>query len=200
MTQQGIIMFNCKTKMAVLSMALVGATSVYAAPETESGILIGIDAGRAEAHKYCDGVVDCDHADTSIRADVGYQFTKNWSAELGYTSFGTLFKSHDNNFDASQKASAWTASGIGTLPFGEHFGVFGRAGVARYETNNSGAVQGVPVKDRQDVKPYFGAGVKFDFTKNFAVRAEYQYYADISGVDGSKDDVQGLYAGAVFRF
>ena len=193
-------MFNSKTKIALLSIALVGATNVYAAADSESGILIGIDAGRAQARKYCDGIADCDHSDTSIRADVGYQFTKNWSAEFGYTSFGTLFRSHDNNFDASQKASAWTASGIGTLPLGEHFGVFGRAGVARYETNNSGTVQGVPVKDRQDVKPYFGAGVNFNVTHSFALRAEYQYYADISGVDGSKDDVQGLYAGAVYRF
>jgi len=66
---------------------------------------------------------------------------------LGYTSFGSLFKSHDNNFDASQKASAWTVSGIGTLPLTERFGIFGRVGAARYSTDNSGTVQGVPVKD-----------------------------------------------------
>jgi len=32
------------------------------------------------------------------------------------------------------------------------------------------------------------------------LRAEYQLYTDISRVDGAKDDVQGLYAGATFRF
>lgn len=193
-------MLNVKVKKAVLSLALISASSVYAAPDSDSGVLIGLDVGRAEARKNCDGVADCDSSDGSIRGDIGYQFDKNWSAELGYTSFGTLFKSHDNNFDASQKANAWTVSGIGTLPLNDRFGVFGRAGVARYETNNSGTVQGVAVKDRQDVKPYAGAGVKFNVTQNFALRAEFQYYADISGVDGSKDDVQSVYAGAVFRF
>lgn len=193
-------MSKLKIKLAVLSIAVAGVTSVYAAPDSDSGIIIGLDAGRAEARKNCDGVADCDDSDATIRGDIGYQFDKNWSAEVGYTSFGTLFKSHDNNFDASQKASAWTVSGIGTLPLGDRFGLFGRAGVARYEANNSGTVQGVEVKDRKDVKPYAGAGVKFSVTPNFALRAEFQYYADLSGVDGSKDDVQSVYAGAVFRF
>jgi len=187
-------------KKAVLSIAMFGAATVYAAPNSDSGILIGLDVGRAEARKNCDGVADCDNSDTTVRGDIGYQFDKNWSAELGYTSFGTLFRSHDNNFNASQKANAWTLSGIGTLPLNENFSLFGRACVARYETNNSGQVQGVEVRDEQDVKPYVGAGIKFNVTQNFALRAEFQYYADIAGVDGSKDDVQSLYAGAVFRF
>lgn len=187
-------------KLAALSVALSGAMSVYAAPPAESGFLLGIDAGKADAHKYCHNISNCDSSDTSIRGDVGYQFDKNWSAELGYTSFGSLFKSHDNNFDASQKASAWTVSGIGTLLLTERFGVFGRVGAARYSTDNSGTVQGVPVKDEKKVKPYLGAGVKFDLTQNVALRAEYQLYTNISRVDGAKDDVQGLYAGAVFRF
>lgn len=121
-----------------------------------------------------------------MRIDVGYHFNNIWSAELGYTSFGTLFNSSDDNFNTSQKANAWTLSGIATLPLGERFGLFGRAGVARYETNNSGTVQGVGIKDDTDLKPYFDAGVDFDLTQSFAIRAEYQYYADISGVDGVK--------------
>lgn len=193
-------MFKCTAKLAVLSVALIGSAAVYAEAGAENGLQLGIDAGRAEANKACDHILDCDNSDTSVRVDVGYQFNKNWSAELGYTSFGTLFKSHDSNFNASQKANAWTLSAIGAIPLSDSFSLFGRVGAARYETNNSGSVQGIPVKDREEVKPYFGAGVKFDLTKNFALRAEYQYYADISGVDGSKDDVQGLYAGAVFRF
>lgn len=195
-------MLNNHAKSIVMGIALIGAGGVYAdsAPDSNTGIIIGIDAGRADAHKYCDHAVDCDHADTSVRGDIGFQFNQYWSAELGYTSFGTLLKSHDNNFDARQKANAWTVSGIGTLPVADRLGLFGRVGAARYDTDSSGTVQGVPVKDKNRVKPYFGAGVKFDLTQNFAIRAEYQYYTDISGVDGSKDDVQGWYAGGVFRF
>jgi len=187
-------------KLAALSLALTGAIVAHAAPPADSGFIVGVDAGKADAHKYCHNISNCDSSDTSVRVDAGYQFDKNWSAEFGYTSFGSLFKSHDNNFDASQKASAWTVSGIGTLPLTERFGIFGRVGAARYSTDNSGTVQGVPVKDEKKIKPYLGAGVKFDITPAFALRAEYQLYTDISRVDGAKDDVQGLYAGATFRF
>ncbi|WP_320838389.1 outer membrane beta-barrel protein [Zhongshania sp.] len=193
-------MLISKTNIAALSLTLLGTTFVYAGVGAESGISIGIDAGGAEAHKYCQSLVNCEDSDTSVRIDVGYQFNNIWSTELGYTSFGTLFDSNDNNVNASQKANAWTLSGIATLPMSERLGLFGRAGLARYETNNSGTVQGVRVKDDTDLKPYLGAGLSFDITQSFAVRGEYQYYADISGVDGSKDDVQGLYAGVVFSF
>lgn len=193
-----IVAIRHSIELAALS-AILGCAAAYA-DSSDGGVIIGIDAGRADAHKYCDGIADCDHADTSVRGDIGYQFNKNWSLEFGYTSFGTLFKAHDNRFDARQKANAWTVSGIGTLPLSERFGLFGRVGAARYDTDNKGTVQGVRVRDENEVKPYFGAGVKYDLTANFSLRAEYQYYADISGVDGSSDDVQGLYAGGILRF
>ncbi len=92
-------MTKLKMKMTALGIALVGAASVYADSGNDgSGVIIGIDAGRAQARKYCDGIADCDDSDTSIRGDIGYQFNKNWGIELGYTSFGTIFRSHDNNF------------------------------------------------------------------------------------------------------
>lgn len=199
-------MLTNKVKLIVSSVALIAAIDSHivladeAAKGDKSGFLIGIDAGQSDAHKYCHNVSNCDHADTSVRGNIGYQFDQNWAAELGYTSFGTLFKSHDDNFNASQKANAWTLSAVGTLPIGDRFGVFGRVGAARYNTDNSGTVQGVPVKDENKVKPYFGAGVKFDVTDHFLIRAEYQLYSDISRADGAKDDVQGLYAGATLRF
>lgn len=193
-------MNKLKTKLAVLSLALTAATNVYAGYETDNGVTIGIDTGRAEAHKFCDGLLDCNNDDTSVRANIGYQFNNNWSAEFGYTSFGTLFDSNDNNFQASQDSNAWTLSGIGTLPLGELFGIYGRTGVARYETDSSGTVQGVPVKNYNDVKPYVGAGINLNVTHQFSLRLEYQVYADISRADGSDDDVQGLYAGVSYRF
>lgn len=193
-------MLKNKIKFTALCMALVGTTAVNVAQAAESGVYLGLDAGQAEAHKYCDNITNCDSADTTVRGEVGYQFNDNLGAELGYTSFGTLFKANDNNVNAKQDASAWTASALGTLPIAERFGVFGRLGFARYNVSNSGTVQGVPVEDKNTTKPYFGAGVKFDLTSSWMLRAEYQLYTDISGVGGKKDNVQGWYAGGVYRF
>jgi opacity protein-like surface antigen len=189
-----------KARLTALCMALVGTAVVNVTQAAESGVYLGLDAGRAEAHKYCNSITNCDSADTSVRGEVGYQFNDILGAELGYTSFGTLFNAHDNNVNAKQDASAITASVLGTWSVAEPFGVFGRLGLARYNVSNSGTVQGVPVQSKNAVKPYFGAGVMFDITSSWMLRAEYQLYTDISGVDGKKDNVQGLYAGGVYRF
>ncbi len=181
-------------------MALVGTTGAHAAEFAMSGFYLGLNAGQAEARKYCNNIGNCDSADTSVRSEVGYQFNENVGAEFGYTSFGTLFSGNDNNVNASQDASAWTASGLLTWPVAERFGLFGRLGLARYNVSNSGTVQGVSVQNHNGTKPYLGAGVKFDLAHHWLLRAEYQVYTDISGVDGSKDNVQGLYVGGAYRF
>lgn len=193
-------MLKNKLKLTALCMALVGTTGANVAQAAENGVYLGLNAGQAEARKYCSNITNCDSADTSVRGEVGYQFNNNLGAELGYTSFGTLFNASNNNVNAKQDASAWTASAVGTWPVAERFGIFGRLGLARYNVSNSGTVQGVPVTNKNSTKPYFGAGVKFDLASNWMLRAEYQLYTDISSVDGTKGNVQGWYLGGVYRF
>lgn len=195
-------MFKNKAKLTALCIALVGTAgaNISQAADMMSGVYLGLDLGQAEARKYCDNIANCDSADTSVRGEVGYQFNTNLSAELGYTSFGTLFNANDNNVNAKQTASAWTVSAVGTWPVAEVFGIFGRVGLARYDVSSSGTVQGVPAESENSTKPYFGAGVKFDLSSNWMLRAEYQRYSDISGVSGVKDNVQGWYGGGVYRF
>lgn len=189
-------------KFTALCLALTGAGFATLASATPAnGFQIGIDAGKSEAEKSCDNVSNCDSADTTMRANVGYQFTPYVGAELGYSSFGTIFDSHDNQGHASQEANAITASVVGTIPLGERFGLFGRIGAARYNVENSGFVQGVAVaEDHNSTRPYYGVGGRFNLTENFALRAEYQVYSDISDVSGGKDDVNAWSGGAVFTF
>jgi OOP family OmpA-OmpF porin len=193
-------MLNKKTNVTSLSIALVGVLGMAVAQAEEIGFYVGLDAGKAEARKYCDNITNCDSSDTSMRVEVGYDFNKNIGAEIGYTSFGTLFNANDNSINANQDASALTVSALGTLPVGERFGIFGRLGLARYDVSNSGTVQGVPVESNNSTKPYLGAGVKFDLDSNWMLRTEYQVYSDISGVRGSKDNVHAWNIGGAYRF
>ncbi len=194
-------MLKNNLKLTTLCMVLVGATGANVAQATENRAYVGLDAGQAEARKYCDNATNCKSGDTSARAEVGYQFNDMFAAELGYTSFGTLVNSKDNNaFNAKQDASAWTASVLAGWPLAERFGVYGRVGVAAYNFTNSGTIQGVAVKNDNSTKPYFGLGVSFGLNQDWSLRAEYQRYTDISGVNGSNDSVQGWYGGGVYRF
>lgn len=166
----------------------------------ENGFTVGLDYGRTEAKKYCDHITNCDSTDNGPKVEVGYDFNKNVGVELSYTSFGTLFDSNDNSLSIRQKSNAIALSVLGTLPINDWFGIYGRLGYARYDTNNTGMIEGVAIKDENGNTGFWGAGVKFTLNEQFALRLEYQNYADLSDLPGHKDDVQGLFAGGVYRF
>lgn len=190
-----------KKKFPTFCLMLAGiATANLAQAAFPAGLYLGLGAGQAEARKYCDNITNCDSADTTIRAEVGYQFNKNLGAELGYTSFGTLFSASNADVDAKQEAHAWTASAIGVLPVAQRFNLVGRLGVARYDVTNTGTVQGIPVEDKDSTKPFYGVGVRYDLNKSWLVGAEYQIYTDIAGVDGTEDNVHGWFLGGAYRF
>lgn len=190
---------HIKTPLLCLALAL----PAFAAPalaDDGNGLSLSIDAGRAEARKACDNVINCSSDDTAVRAAIGYQFNKMVGLEAGYSSFGTVFEANNNNASASQDGNAWTLSVLGTIPVGDRFGIYGRAGAARFDNDTTGTIQGIPVSNDNRTKPYFGAGVKFGLTDNFALRAEYQRYKDLANVGGVKDDVDAWSGGVVFTF
>lgn len=184
---------------SAFSAALLGMTIAPSVLAEEPGFTLGVDYGRAEARKFCDNITDCDNSDNSPKVEIGYAFNQNFSAELGYTSFGTLMDSSDSTFAVSEDAHAVTLSVVGALPLNEIFAIYARGGIAWYETDNSGDVLGVPVEDDDGTTPFLGAGLKWTATESFAVRLEYQNYMDISRADGNEDDVHGVYAGILFQ-
>jgi opacity protein-like surface antigen len=189
-----------KRTLLCTALGMATATGAAFAEDEENGVTLGLDAGQAEARNACDNVINCESDDNAVRVSLGYQFNRMLGLEAGYSSFGTVFESNNNQGVLSQDANAWTLSATGTVPIGDRFGIYGRAGVARFDNETSSTVQGVPVSDDNETKPYFGAGVKMGLTGNFALRAEYQRYKDLANVGGVKDDVDAWSGGVVFTF
>lgn len=189
---------HIKHSALCLALALPALSGLALAADDDNGqgLQLGIDAGQAQARGICDNVTNCDDTDTTVRADVGWQFNRMVGVELGYTSFGTVFDANNNSVAASQKASAITASVTGTVPIGDRFGLYGRVGAARYNLDSNG----LGVVEDNKTKPYYGAGLKFGLTDNFALRAEWQRYKDIAGFSGNKDDIDSWSGGVVFTF
>lgn len=198
--EESIMQKHIRTPLLCLALALPSASGLALAGDMGTGLTLGLDAGRAEARKACDNVINCSSDDDAVRLSLGYQFTPMIGVEAGYSSFGTVFDSNNNSVAANQEANAWTLSVLGTVPVGERFGIYGRAGAARFDNDTTGTVQGVPVSSDNRTKPYFGAGVKFGLTDNFALRAEYQRYKDLADIGGIRDDVDAWSGGVVFSF
>jgi opacity protein-like surface antigen len=189
-----------KRSLLCMAVAIPTMSGLALADTPENGLTLGVDAGQAEARNACDNVINCESDDTTVRVSLGYQFVPMFGVEVGYSSFGTIFESRNNAGLIAQDANAWTLSALGTFPIGDRFGIYGRAGVARFDNDSSSTVQGVPVDDDDETKPYFGAGLKFGLTDNFALRAEYQRYKDLANVAGIKDDVDAWSGGVLFTF
>ncbi|HZM33192.1 MAG TPA: outer membrane beta-barrel protein, partial [Burkholderiales bacterium] len=158
-----------------------------------SAFYIGGSIGQSELKDACEGVASCDEKDTAWRFIAGYQINKNFAAEVGYTDLGEASAP-----GASAEASAWELVGLGFLPLGNHFSLYGKAGVYRGDVEASGL--GVSVEESNNGLTY-GAGVQWDFGKRLGLRAEWQRYADVGGDDvGGETDVDVMNIGVVFRF
>lgn len=192
-------MFKQKLLTGTFCAALAGLSVASYAADFH-GVTVGVDYGRTEAKKYCKHITNCEDSDNGPKVEIGYEFNPNFGIELGYTSFGTLFDSNENSLRVSQDSNAVTLSLLGSIPVNDWFGVYGRLGYARYDTNNTGTIEGVAIKDEHGNTPFWGGGVKFKLNEQFALRVEYQNYSDLSDLPGRKDDVQGLFAGGVYRF
>ena len=187
---------------AAIGMAVSSASMAQQKPE--SGWYVGGSIGQSEAQDLCDGISGCDDTDTAWKIFGGYHVNRNFAIEGGYTDLG---KSTINatgpggNLNATIEATAFELVGLGSLPLGNQFSVFGKIGLYRgeVEARGSGVVLGAPVnlsEDDSGTDLTFGFGARLDITRNFGVRGEWQRYSDMGG----DIDIDVLSVGVVFRF
>ena len=136
----------------------------------------------------------------------GYQFNKNFGAELGYVNFGNFTSSGKpagvaSTFDAKIKGAEFM--GVGAFPITESFSVYGKLGFFNYDVEFSSTVAGAGAstgRDRGTVLT-FGAGLKYDATKTIGARFEWQRYNDVGDAATTLNaPIDLLSLGIVFKF
>jgi OOP family OmpA-OmpF porin len=170
----------------------------------DAGVYIGGHIGQASAKDFCDGVggpgVSCEDSDTAWKALVGYQFNRNFAVELGYINFGEV-EARGPGGTVSVEATAFDLMAVGSLPVVDRFSVYGKLGLYRGETDGrANTVLLTASSSESNTDLTFGFGARFDISRNFAVRAEWQRYADVGGGDVGEDDIDVISIGALFRF
>jgi OOP family OmpA-OmpF porin len=120
----------------------------------------------------------------------GYQFNQNFAIEAGYTDFGRFNGTTYISAPAPGVAAAkWNASSplnvavVGTFPVWDRFAVLGKLGVAVTKVTASVAPPSPVSLSATRVQPLLGVGLKYDFTKAFAVRGEFERFNNVG--DGS---------------
>lgn len=164
---------------ALVALTTVGFSSANAAA---NGIYVNGQLGYANTnYDSPTPLINVDSTGFAWRAAGGYQFTQNWAAELGYTSFPntdvSLAKSDQHLGHIKQYAIDLVAKGI--LPVGNSFGLFGTLGAA-YLNAKADTIFGKG-DSTSKIQPTFGLGASYDITNNLPVTVSWQHIQKTGG-------------------
>ncbi len=180
---------------AGLAASLAASTPAVAA---DSGLYVGAGVGYASTDIKDDSLfvagatastLTTDDNSTGWKLFGGYRFNKYFGAEFGYVDLGKFSATRNvtapavGAVSADIKASGWTLDGIGSLPIGADFSLYGRLGVIFSETKASAAASGAvvfppgvsPDQKASEANIKMGLGAQYDISQ-FFVRAEWERY------------------------
>jgi OmpA-OmpF porin, OOP family len=198
---------NNKVGAAIVGIVLAAALGPVAAQESQRGIYIGGSVGYSQYQNACErALVPCDEGDTAGRFFAGYQFNRNWSAEIGVGHFGEATGSGavsggGGTGSFKLKTDGWDVTGVGTIPLGSGLGILARLGVYRVRTtlDQEGSFF-APEHDAGTKSGWtYGAGLSYTLGR-FGLRAEWQRYNDVGADTLGTDDIDVFSLGALFRF
>ena len=146
--------------MKLPNKAAIAATTLLAlSPLTalaDGGFYVGGSVGSSSLSNDFDGFeVDADS--TAFRLIAGWQFNDFFSLEGGYHNFGELEQSFDDGgdpIDISLKADGFTLGGTGSIPLGEKFALFGRAGAFFWD--GAAEINNITRARPEDTNLYYG--------------------------------------------
>ena len=158
---------------------LIAATLAVLAPVTtfaDNGFFLTASVGSAELTEDFDGF-DIDADSTAYRITVGWRFSDYLAVEGGYHNFGEFEQTFDiegTPTDVSLKADGFTFGGVGSLPLGDRFALFARAGVFFWDGDAD--INDVSQASPEDTNLYLGAGARLALSERLALTADGSRY------------------------
>jgi len=193
----------------IVAVGALAVGTAFPAWSQDRGVYLGASIGQVEHKQGCEGVpVSCDQKDTSWRLFGGYQFNRYIAVEAGYADLGESKASgvlSGVNVNATAEVTAWDVAAVGSFPIIDNLFAYGRAGIYYAETEvratgTLGSFSATSGDKDTNTGLVLGVGLKYEFLRNFAVRAEYQRYFEVGGGDVGESDVDVLSLGLLYRF
>jgi len=205
-------------KLCVLALMLAAGPMVMA---QDSGWYLGANVGKSTAkiddQKIIDGLIGSgftvpsitdDKTDTGYKIFAGYQFGRFFALEGGYFDLGKFgFTANTlpaGTLDGTLKLNGFNLDAVFSLPFTQRFSAFARIG-ANYAnvkdtfTGTGSVIVTNPDPSQRALNYKFGAGLEYDFTHSFGMRAELERYRIKDAVQNNSDiDLASI--GVLFKF
>lgn len=165
---------NKKWLVAMLGAAAMTMSAGAMAQQQQTGFYVGGDIGSVDFE---------DEDDTGFRISGGYQFNRNFAAEVGYV---TLF---DKGVAGTNiEVDGFEILAVGKMPLANNFSVYGKVGFLMWDAKASGFGS----DDGTDLT--FGIGLQYDVSRNLGIRGQWQRY----DVDDADADMFSI--GVIYRF
>ena len=203
------------------ALAALAVTLSPAASADDSGWYAGFNAGQSRAKiddsRIADDLLLNGLTTTSISDDKrhfgfkvfgGYEFNRYFALESGYFNLGRFGFTADTlpagSLRGDIKIQGANFDAVGSVPIGEKFSLFARAGLNYADSKDSFAGTGSvavlnssPHKWAANYK--FGFGAEYDFNRFVGMRLEGERYR-VDDAVGNKGDIDLYSAGLVFKF
>jgi OOP family OmpA-OmpF porin len=179
---------NRKIIAAAFALTLLAGAPAFAAPQ--GYVTVGVGASHADID--CTGTSACDNTGTAAKIVGGWEFAKDFSAEVSYNYLGelkaTVPTTEVGDIDVSFKGSYW-GLGLAWRPqIANNFGAVVRLGAAFVNVKTEAAASGVSVStSHSSTHPYIGLGVSYAITKELGVELVWDR-TDMSVDDGNGGD------------
>ena len=206
---------------ATLGLAVLAAIASPCAVADDSTWYVGGNIGKSKAsiddaritsallgEGFTTTSLSDDKSDTGFKLYGGYRFNSFLALEGGYFNLGKFGYTAGTlplgTLNGRMKVSGVNLDLVGSVPLGEQFSVFARAGVidadAKDTFTGTGAVTVInPNPSKRAASYKFGAGLGFDFTRALGMRVEVERYR-IDDAVGNKGDIDLLSVGLLYRF
>ena len=171
---------------------IIAAIAALAAPlaAQADNAYFGANVGRAEQNLSVDSASTKENT-TGFKLYGGYDFTRNVGIEGGYVAFRKVEESA-YGYGVSSKPESIYVAATGTLPLGEQFALFGKAGVAFNHTKIGAWGPGISDSTTNNqTTPMIGVGASFALDKKISFVAEYENFGKVAkeGGDSVKADL-----------
>lgn len=184
----------------------------YGGLQLNSGRLVGGSSriNGALANQGLSGSTDADRTDAGWGLSAGYRFTPNYSLEAAYNELGdygyrttTTIPAADS-LNGRYKAHAWSLAGVGSLPVGEGWGLYGKLGLTRVgvDLSASSATGATAPGARSDTSTglVLGAGATYDFTQTWFGKFAWDHYTRVGDASTGRDHIDLLSVGMGMHF
>lgn len=150
---------------------------------------------------------------TGYKVQLGYELNRYFAVEGGYVDLGKAkyAATFTGGSDAVEfTARGWNIDAIGSIPLGQDFSLFGKAGLINAKKEVSFTATGAASLSSGKVsatnwKPTWGIGANYNVSKNVSLRGEFERFSKLghnnsTGDSTGENDVDLWSLGMVYKF